>query len=173
MDPLPLTGPTLKNLPDYMGLPNGITQETEEFPVIAVSKSDLELISEYFYVAYSTHNPATGDYELHHAFHQWLNPVFRGLPEEEKAIERPVVNNVYPNPFKAMIQVPLNFKTGGTVNIQLMDLMGRNIVSKEIKAEQFNSTVQLGGLENITPGTYILRTYLNGKRVSTQPVIKK
>ncbi len=173
MDAHPLTGPTLKNNPDYMGLPNGTTSEPEEYGAIAVSKSDFEIIVDYFYVAYSTLNTSSGEYELHHAFHEWTNPVFRGLPEEEKAAENAAINNVYPNPFKEVIQVPLNFKTGGTVNIQLMDLMGRRIMSKEIKAEQFNTTVQMTGLENIVPGTYLLQTRLNGKKMSTQTVVKK
>jgi len=173
MDPHPLVGgPLLKNIPDYMGLPNGATADPEDFPVIAVSKSDLELISEYFYVAYSTYNASNDQFELHHAFHQWSNPVFRGLPEEA-ATENTAATTVYPNPFKDAIQVPLKFKTGGTVYIQLMDLMGRRIMSKEIKAEQFNTTIQLTGLENLVPGTYVLQTRLNGKRVSTRTVVKK
>lgn len=173
MDAHPLTGPTLKNIPDYMGLPNGATADPEEYGAIAVSKSDFELIQDYFYVAYSTYNPGTDEFELHHAFHTWYNPVFRGLPEEPAAPESTVVSNIYPNPFNDVINVPLKFETGGTVVIRLMDLTGRKIMSKEIKAEQFNTTVQMKGLEDLAPGTYLLQTRLNGQTMSTKTVIKK
>ncbi|RYD98560.1 MAG: T9SS type A sorting domain-containing protein [Sphingobacteriales bacterium] len=173
MDPLPMTGPVLTNIADYMGLPNGATSAPEDFPVIAVSKSDLELISEYFYVAYSTYNASNDQFELHHAFHKWMNPVFRGLPEEHTSPKSTSIANSYPNPFTDVINVPLNFEKGGTVHIQLVDLLGRRIMLKELKAEQFNATVQLSGLSEVAPGTYLLQTRLNGKIMSTKSVIKK
>lgn len=83
-----------------------------------------------------------------------------------------VKNNawIYPNPASNMVTLKGKLKAGiSKVRINISDLLGRNIVSKEIEitSEELNETISLSGFE---PGLYLL-TVESGNRVSTFKLI--
>ncbi|MNR30678.1 hypothetical protein D3C85_1481450 [compost metagenome] len=74
------------------------------------------------------------------------------------------VTAIYPNPFSEV----LIFKTTQTVDLQLTDLSGR--ILKTIPS--VNGTYELN-TSDLSGGVILLSTYVNGKVVATQRVVKR
>lgn len=161
------TIPSLRSTPDYMSLPHGATNATENFPVSALSKSDFELINRYLYGAYATFDDNAGHYVLHHAFHEWGNTIFKEVIKTDFSQIK-----AYPNPFSTEINTAVTLKEKGNLRLELRDVTGRLMAQKELHADKGTYPMQMSGLDNIIPGTYFLSTFIDGKNVQTRTVIK-
>ncbi|MNJ83833.1 Endonuclease/Exonuclease/phosphatase family protein [compost metagenome] len=95
------------------------------------------------------------------------DPLVIGLTIESESAglqEMNPVTAIYPNPFSEV----LIFKTTQTVDLQLTDLSGR--ILKTIPS--VNGTYELN-TSDLSGGVILLSTYVNGKVVATQRVVKR
>ena len=163
------SGSSLISPADYLDLPNGSNATT--YPLIpssgiAFSKSDLKYAPDYMYTVFYDYDAPTGQFSLHHAFHDWGTGAFKGSKNLS------IAASTYPNPFSDVIHTTVTLKDAGEVTVQLFDITGK--VAAQTKATQAAGTheLQLTGLQNITPGVYFMSTTVNGTHVATQTVVK-
>ena len=69
--------------------------------------------------------------------------------------------NIYPNPVSSFLKVELYAVIGELIDLEILDLQGRTVVSKKgIATNNGKNTVQLD-VQTITSGIYIIKTILN------------
>ncbi|CAG0963108.1 MAG: T9SS type A sorting domain-containing protein [Bacteroidetes bacterium] len=76
---------------------------------------------------------------------------------------------VYPNPTKGVINLHLLEKPATAYRVQVSDMYGRIIYSKNISAEEQNLTIDLEG--NVT-GVYFLHLYHETKNTVKKIILK-
>lgn len=161
------TSVTILNSLDYMELPNSQAFNYDEYANLAVSRSDLELIDQYIYVVYTTYNSVTDEYELHHAFHDYMN-----TSEFKKSLQIPT-SSTYPNPFTKEINMKIVCEKENVATIQLMDITGRVVTTQTASLNKGNNLVQLPNLEKLPAGNYILNTIIDSKIINTSKLVKQ
>ncbi len=178
-------GSGLLSAPDYNRLPNSINGYAYPFSGIAFSKmSDIPLAPGYLYANYFIETPfASGNYELHHAFHKWNNPLFRGIkpaplhPEcgspSKKEIMQASRLSVYPNPFLNTFSSKVMLKEAGMVTMVLTDISGKVVAQEKTWQHKGEQLVSMKRLEQLASGNYLLTTKVNGVNQGTQVMVKK
>ena len=188
-------GTSLLSGPDYQELPNAYTPTLYPYytypyqadlthfkPGIAFSKNSDHMNTEYLYTTYyEAYNTSSG--KFHHAFHKWNDPAFKGNagpsihPECGAHLHKQVSSetkvNSYPNPFVNKITSNLSVTEDGLLQQCLTDITGRQLWQQEVTLKKGTHQLSTDNLSQLVPGTYILSTSLNGKKISTQKVTKQ
>ena len=182
------SGTSILNAPDYMRLPNSYVPFSFSNSGIAYSKiSDApgSLAPDYMYATYFTEtSPGSGNYDLHHAFHKWNNPIFRGgtpTPKHEVDCKSPskqeqvaiLKTNSAPNPFQNRFTNNIALKETANVMLTLVDVTGQVVAQKSATLNKGNHTIEMSGLDKLPAGNYILSTSVNGKISGTQVMVKQ
>ncbi|MBL7706574.1 MAG: T9SS type A sorting domain-containing protein [Taibaiella sp.] len=179
-------GLSMISLPDYMELPNSNLPYVSGFSGIAYSKmSDGagSLAPEFMYATYFTEqSPGSGYYELHHAFHKWNDPVFKGAGSTKhdvncespsrKAQADVLLTTTSPNPFKNRFMHNITLKEEAEIQLTLLNVSGHVIARKAEKLARGNHSMEMAGLDKVPAGNYILTTNVNGKTVGTKVMVK-
>ncbi len=159
---------------DYLALPNG--QAMSSFSPflcgIALNRTDAKSPSPYSYATYFDIDPLTGRYQLHHAFHKWNMPAFRGLPEEEAATISNTAISSYPNPFQDQLNLSVELKENSIVELLLTDISGRTVAHTNQALTQGKQQVKLEQLGKLAPGNYLLTILIDQKKAGVQKVTK-
>lgn len=175
-------GSSLISAPDYLMLPNAFTGGMYPLrPGLAYSRlSDQGLAPNYMFTNFYDLN---GGYNLHHAFHPWGAPVFKGgqpvaiHPEcgQEQSALHPVngIVAVSPNPFTDQVSTTLTLQEAGTVRLELMDITGRVVTRSSETAEKGIHKCSTSGLSTLPAGAYMLNISVNDHRIGQQKVMKQ
>lgn len=171
-------GTTVTSTPDYLMLPNAHTPTMPSSFIsgIALSKTGPKAVSQYLYATYYDVDPATGDYQLHHAFHKWGDVVFKGEGNTDvtaAAAAQATTLNIYPNPFRNSFTTAVAIQEAGIVHLQLHDLTGRLVWENQASLSKGKHQVRAEGLEKIAAGSYIFTASLNNKRIDTKMMTKQ
>jgi len=78
---------------------------------------------------------------------------------------------LYPNPATSQITISMNIENEAQLNIQIFDLVGKNVLPALVKQAESGSITQNIDISNIKPGIYFLRLSLNDKAVEAQKLI--
>ncbi|RQO31114.1 hypothetical protein DBR32_10445 [Taibaiella sp. KBW10] len=183
------SGTSLISAPDYMRLPNSLNSFSYPVSAIAFSKiSDGQggLAPDFLYATYFTEKSSgSSNYLLHHAFHKWNNPVFRGggsTPPQFHAdcgkhasqyVAAAVQTVAYPNPFHAAFTNTVTMNEQGLVQLSLTDVTGRMVAQRTVTLPKGYHLVKMDGLDQLNAGTYFLTTTINGQKNSTQVIAKQ
>lgn len=181
------SGATLFSTPDYAELPNSALPYTAGRSGIAYSKmSDGAggLAPLFMYATYFTEaDPGSGYYKLHHAFHKWNVPVFKGAtpPKHNVDCKSParkaqadvLLTTTSPNPFRNRFIHNITLKEAGNIHLTLVNVTGQVVAEKEIRLAQGNHAVEMNGLDKVPAGNYILTTSVNGRTVGTKVMVKQ
>lgn len=163
-------GSGLLSDPDYLELPNAATPAAyPDLPNtgLAFSKSDIDLAPDFLYAAYYDIDASSSTIGLHHAFHKWGDVVFK------EEVKFPTLSaNIYPNPFTDVLHTTINATEQGAVNLKLVDINGRVVSQRKYEVQKGTATIAFDRLQNVLAGTYFLNTELNGKKISTETVVK-
>ncbi len=177
MDP---TGTFINSLGDYLDLPNAATPTmpitpNPLFSGIALNKTDVKARSSFSYATYFDRDPLTGAAQLHHAFHTWNDPAFRGLPPETETQDQNVTNsiNTYPNPFNNQFSVSVTADQNSIVELLLTDINGRTVAQTNNVVYKGQQQINMGQLDNLASGNYVLTVLMNQKKIATQKITKQ
>lgn len=164
---------SLSGLGDYLDLPNAQTPSLANpfFSGIAMTRTDAKSPAPFSYTTYFDMNPVTGRYQLHHAFHDWGNPLFRGLPVEEEVTANTTISS-YPNPFQDQLNLSVELKENSIVELLLTDISGRTVAHTNQALTQGKQQVKMDQLEQLAPGNYLLTILINQKKAGVQKVTK-
>lgn len=178
-------GSSLLSAPDYNRLPNSVNAYAYPFSGISFSKmSDVPIAPDFLYTTYFVETPfGSGSYELHHAFHKWNNPLFRGVKPDpvhpecsspaKKAIAQVSRLSVYPNPFLNTFTSKVALKEAGMVTMVLTDISGKVVAQEKTWQPMGEQLVTMNRLGHLAQGNYLLSTKVNGLNQGTQVMIKK
>ncbi len=72
----------------------------------------------------------------------------------------------YPNPFVREVKLDIESETGGTMEIEVVNMIGRKLMRKQLDVEKGRSTATLDLGEQLPPGVYIITTRINGVTTS-------
>jgi trimeric autotransporter adhesin len=100
-----------------------------------------------------------------------FTPAFMVLSDKTKSVTSEPLT-VYPNPFNSELNVNLNLTTDGNIRMNLIDITGKTLISKEQKMNAGNNVTSLEGMANLTPGVYFLNIEMNGQSF-VQKVVKQ
>ncbi|MCG2610306.1 S8 family serine peptidase [Flavobacterium sp. SM15] len=75
---------------------------------------------------------------------------------------------VYPNPTKGILNISLPQELSGDTQLKLMDVQGRNILSKTI-----STSFEVLNIENLQGGVYMLSIENNGKKTTKKIVLNR
>lgn len=174
-----VNGTTVTSTPDYLLLPNAFATPIPAGTFnsgIALSKIGPKSVGYFLYATYYDVDPGTGTYQLHHAFHQWGDVVFKpggstGLAAAAKAGTAKI--DVYPNPFTDVLNATIVLQEAGIVHLQLHDLSGRQVWQYEGALGKGSHQLKTKNMKELAPGSYMLSTFFNGKKIETKTVVKK
>ena len=68
-----------------------------------------------------------------------------------------IVNNVKPNPFTESINLNIVLQQPQMLQIQMLDLSGRLVITKNIQGKEGNNDIKYDGLGNIAEGIYVIK----------------
>lgn len=68
----------------------------------------------------------------------------------------------YPNPFTDKVTIELQNVKAGMVKIEVLDISGRLITTKEQMVNQNNQTLIVDGLSNLSQGVYFIKVNASG-----------
>jgi hypothetical protein len=175
-------GTGLLNNPDYMRLPNSVFSYSNPFSGIYYSKmSDFQfsICPDYMYATYYTDPGSQGQYQLNHAFHKFWDPVFRaeqevhdckqGASPKTLAVSAP---KTFPNPFEKSITHKILSEENGFADLRITSVTGENMGSFNHPVRKGDNNIRIDHLDRLNPGTYILETWINGKKKYSQAIIK-
>lgn len=163
----------LASAADYLNLPNASTPSYANpfFCGIAMTRTDTKSPAPFSYTTYFDMNPVTGRYQLHHAFHDWGNPLFRGLPVEEAVTGNTAISS-YPNPFLDQLNLSVELKENSIVELLLTDISGRTVAHTNQALTQGKQQVKMEQLGQLAPGNYLLTILIDQKKAGVQKVTK-
>jgi hypothetical protein len=163
---------------DYLLLPHANTPGMPSSFVsgIALSKIGPKAVHDFLYATYYDVDPATGDYQLHHAFHKWGDVVFKGegttgLSAASKTAAAKI--DAYPNPFSNILNTSVSLQEGGVLHLELHDLAGRLVWQHKVSLAKGNHQLKAENIKGLTAGTYMLTASLNDKKIDTKMVVKQ
>ncbi|OKL39451.1 hypothetical protein A3841_02505 [Pontibacter flavimaris] len=67
-----------------------------------------------------------------------------------------------PNPFESEVTLELNADEAGKLNVQVLDAMGRSVLTKQIEVSKGRSVEKLTLWQSLPKGIYFVRTEMNG-----------
>lgn len=117
-------------------------------------------LSVFLHIAYSS-------YGFSHEFLPLKN-INSNIIEEEKSIS---VKKVYPNPVKDKITIEFSVNTEGELVIKIYDILGNEIVKKNLFVNKSGLNTINFDLSDLRPGIYILKAIKETDAVSVR--IKK
>lgn len=172
------SGTNLLSAADYLELPNAITPSLYPFidvigAGVAFSKVSYGgTVPDYMYTTYYDYSGA--NYQLHHAFHKWADPVFRPAGSQPAALSS-LENRVQtsPNPFHDVLHTSVDLQKDGIVQLKLYDITGRIVWQHQSSLKKGVHQLKLDNVKDIIPGTYILATFLDDARIGTQMMVKQ
>lgn len=166
-------GSGLLSAPDYMQLPNSLTSAPyyNYRPNIALSRNtSWAWASNYRYATFIDMDEVSGYYHLHHAFHP-INSVVFSSKTKLPAIDDIAVH-VFPNPVSDHLNINIDLKEHAEVIFLLCDLNGRRIFNKTRYLQQGHHELILPEIKDIPAGSYLLNTYISGKKQDTKKITK-
>lgn len=172
-------GTTLTSDPDFLLLPSGQTPTMPAgfTPGVTLSKIGVKSAPAFLYTTYYDIDPVTGDYQLHHAFHNWGDTQFRPGNNNATGItgaEREQIKiSTFPNPFSNRLSISVNLPQNGKLDLVLTDISGRQVWQRELAVNKGVHVLEVPGLDHLTPGTYTLTSTLDQQRVGTNKIIKR
>lgn len=83
-----------------------------------------------------------------------------------------VAMQIAPNPFTENLNVSFVAAASGNATIEILTMTGLKIMSKQVTVNKGFNTLQLNGLDAITPGIYIARLTIGGVIAGTQKIVK-
>lgn len=172
-------GTTLTSDPDFLLLPNGQTPTMPAgfIPGITLSKIGIKSVPNFLYATYYDIDPATGDYQLHHAFHNWGDTRFRPGNNNTTRITAAELEqikvNAFPNPFSNRLSISVTLPQNGKVNLALTDISGRNVWQRELTVGKGIHLLEVPGLDHLAPGAYILTSTVDKQKIGTSKIIKR
>ncbi|HRI24412.1 MAG TPA: T9SS type A sorting domain-containing protein [Ferruginibacter sp.] len=83
-----------------------------------------------------------------------------------------ITMQVSPNPFAESLNLRFNAAASGTAEIRIVNNYGQTLLSKQATISKGFNTVQVDGLNGLTPGMYIAQLIMNGTVIDNQRVIK-
>ncbi|MNL24137.1 hypothetical protein D3C87_1455600 [compost metagenome] len=119
------------------------------------------------YAVYYDYDGPSGQFNLHHAFHDWGTGAFKGTKELK------AVTGTYPNPFNETINTSVTLKEASVATVELFDITGKAMAQTKASLNAGTHSLQLNGLQNITPGVYFMTTSINGQKTDSKTVIKQ
>ncbi|WP_181163762.1 T9SS type A sorting domain-containing protein [Pontibacter mangrovi] len=78
----------------------------------------------------------------------------------------------YPNPFEGEVSMELHADQDGQLNVQVLDAMGRPVLTKQFTVSRGHSAEKLQLQQSLARGVYFVRTEMNGE-VSNFKLLKK
>ena len=82
-----------------------------------------------------------------------------------------IVSNVKPNPFTESINLNIVLQQPQLLTIQLIDMAGRIVLSKDVPAKEGNNEIHYDGLSNLSEGVYFIKI-ITPDTVLQQKVLK-
>lgn len=82
-----------------------------------------------------------------------------------------IVSNVKPNPFTETINLNIVLQQTQLLNIQLIDMSGRVVLTRDIQAKEGNNDIRFDGLGNLSEGIYFIKI-ITPDAVLQQKVLK-
>jgi hypothetical protein len=79
---------------------------------------------------------------------------------------------VYPNPFNSDLNVRVDVSADGNVNMNLVDVTGKTLVSKNVPMTKGYNQTSLEGVSDLKTGIYFLTIEMNGQTF-VQKVVKQ
>ena len=79
---------------------------------------------------------------------------------------------VVPNPFIDNLSLNFTAIDNGTAIINLQNLNGQIVATKNINLSRGNNTINIGSLGSLTGGMYVAQIVVNGVKADYQKVIK-
>lgn len=73
-----------------------------------------------------------------------------------------IITGVTPNPFSEQLTINLNLPAKALLDIKISDMAGRELLNKRTSAAAGYSAVQLGNLDGLSKGVYLLTVYADG-----------
>lgn len=172
-------GTTLTSDPDFLLLPHGQTPTMPAgfTPGITLSKIGIKSVPAFLYTTYYDVDPASGVYQLHHAFHNWGDTRFRPGNNNATGIsvaeQEQIKINAFPNPFNNRLSISVTMPKNGKLDLVLTDIAGRNVWQRELNVDKGIHLLEVPGMDHLTPGTYTLTSTLDKQRVGTSKIIKR
>lgn len=83
-----------------------------------------------------------------------------------------VVIQTAPNPFTESLNVNFVATENGMVDIQIININGQNILSKQSSVNKGSNTLQLSGLSKLNTGIYVVKLLMKGEVIGYQKIIK-
>jgi PKD repeat protein len=81
--------------------------------------------------------------------------------------------NVYPNPANGLANVGFSLHDAGTVNVSVVDVLGKEIIPAEGKMfDAGDHIISLNAEKTLSPGIYFVNLSLNGAKMSTKLIIE-
>ena len=92
----------------------------------------------------------------------------KDIPNSIAVLETKMENQIqiYPNPSNSTILIKVNDLNLSSLNLNIMDLMGRKMLSKVLLKEQFSQGQFELDISKLPVGLYFIELYLNGKKVT-------
>lgn len=73
--------------------------------------------------------------------------------------------SIYPNPAHDLLNVKLSFNQSSDVKISIVDLLGQEVI--QVQNGVTNEVIKIVDLTNITPGFYMVSTFVNGTKLKS------
>jgi hypothetical protein len=77
-----------------------------------------------------------------------------------------------PNPFTEKLYVRFTATENGTADMQITNLVGQTVVSKQAIISKGYNNLQVDGLSRLAPGMYVIKLIMNGSVIGSQKIIK-
>jgi hypothetical protein len=77
-----------------------------------------------------------------------------------------------PNPFTEKLYVRFTAAENGTAEMQISNLAGQTVVSKQSIISKGYNNLQVDGLSRLAPGMYVAKLIMNGSVIGSQKIIK-
>lgn len=78
-------------------------------------------------------------------------------------VAKPVVVNVYPNPFAASLTLNVQNEEAGTMQVSVLDMQGKQVWSKSQDVQAGSSAISISELEHMQQGIYFVQYSINGQ----------
>ena len=87
-------------------------------------------------------------------------------------IKKTAALNISPNPFTSYLNINTEWNTNEVVNIKVINIQGKEIISKNIKVNKGFNHISINDLSKLPPGNYIIQL-LSGTQRFSQKITKQ
>src|SRR5690606_22546113 len=77
-----------------------------------------------------------------------------------------VASRIYPSPSNGVITLEITPRTSGHITIEVMDLVGRTVHSRDLGTRSAGLVIERMDLQQLPEGSYMIRTIVDGRAVS-------